>query len=158
MGNIDRLRGHRLTHAGHSAPGLSRPPLRRSQAMRSTRVALAALLFLFICVAAHAALPTFWQTSTEAEFLRGEFENLSLDSYGRLTLGPAATALYESNAPFLWTLVTAPDGTVYAGSGNEGQVFRIAPDGKSSVFFDSEELEVHAIALAPGGGVYVGTS
>ena len=105
-----------------------------------------------------AAVPTFWQVSTESEFLKGEVENLSVDGYGRLTLGPAATALYESNAPFLWTLVTAPDGTVYAGSGNEGQVFRIAPDGKSSVFFDSEELEVHAIALAPGGGLYVGTS
>jgi hypothetical protein len=26
------------------------------------------------------------------------------------------------------------------------------------VFFDSQELEVHAIALAPGGGIYVGTS
>src|SRR3954447_17131791 len=105
-----------------------------------------------------AAVPTFWQGSTESEFLKGEVENLSIDTYGRLTLGPAATPLYESNAPFLWTLVTAPDGTVYAGSGNEGQVFRIAPDGKSSVFFDSDELEVHAIALAPGGGIYVATS
>src|SRR5690242_15544457 len=113
-----------------------------------------------VCAAATltAAVPTFWQVSTEGEFLKGEVENLSIDSYGRLTLGPAATPLYESNAPFLWTLVTAPDGTIYAGSGNEGQVFRIAPDGKSSVFFDSEELEVHAIALAPGGGLYVGTS
>jgi len=116
---------------------------------------------LAICaagVAAMAAVPTFWQVSTETEFLKGEVENLSVDTYGRLTLGPAATALYESNAPFLWTLVTAADGTVYAGSGNEGQVFRITPDGKSSMFFDSEELEVHAIALAPGGGLYVGTS
>src|SRR3954469_10253988 len=127
--------------------------------IRRVRVAVCALAVA--CAAAAAAIaaaPTFWQVSTESEFLKGEVENLSIDTYGRLTLGPAATALYESNAPFLWTLVTAPDGTVYAGSGNEGQVFRIAPDGKSSVFFDSEELEVHAIALAPGGGVYVGTS
>ena len=26
------------------------------------------------------------------------------------------------------------------------------------VFFDAEELEVHAIALAPGGGIYAATS
>ncbi len=47
---------------------------------------------------------------------------------------------------------------MYAGSGNEGQVYRVDPSGKGSVFFDSEELEVHAIAPAPNGGIYVGTS
>jgi hypothetical protein len=115
---------------------------------------------LVICCTAvtYAALPTFWQVSTEAEFLRGEVENLSIDTYGRLTLGPTSTPLYESNAPFLWTVITAPDGSVYAGSGNEGQVFRIDSSGKGALFFDSEELEVHAIAAAPGGGIFVGTA
>jgi sugar lactone lactonase YvrE len=103
-------------------------------------------------------LPTFWQVSTEAEFLRGEVENLSIDSYGRLTLGPTSTPVYESSAPFVWAVVAAPDGATYAGSGNEGQVFRIDPSGKGSVFFDAEELEVHAIAPAPGGGIYAATS
>ena len=126
---------------------------------RRLRVVLSALVLM--CAASFAtiaAVPTFWQVSTEAEFLKGEVENLSIDTYGRLTLGPATTALYESNAPFLWTLLTTADGTLYAGSGNEGQVFRVTADGKSSVFFDSQELEVHAIAPAPGGGLYVGTS
>ncbi len=105
-----------------------------------------------------AALPTFWQVSTEAEFLQGEVENLAIDAYGRLTLGPAATTVYESSAPFLWTLVSGPDGSVFIGSGNEGQVYRVDASGKGSVFFDAEELEVHAIALAPGGGIYAATS
>ncbi|NOT28737.1 MAG: hypothetical protein HOP16_21855 [Acidobacteria bacterium] len=105
-----------------------------------------------------AALPTFWQVSSEADFLQGEVENLAIDSYGRLTLGPAVTTLYESTAPFLWTLVSAPDGSVFVGSGNEGQVYRVDASGRGSVFFDTEELEVHAIALAPGGGIYVATS
>ena len=115
-----------------------------------------------VCLAAgvvSAAVPTFWQVATEAEFLRGEVENLSIDTYGRLALGPSAAPVYESTAPFLWTMVTAPDGAVYVGSGNEGQVHRIEAGGaKGSVFFDAEELEVHAIAPAPGGGLYVGTS
>ena len=115
----------------------------------------------FVGVAAlgvYAAAPTFWQVSTESEFLKGEVENLSIDSYGRLTLGPTATPVYESSAPFVWTLVSAPDGSTYAGTGNEGQVFKTDPSGKTTVFFDAEELEVHAIAFAPGGGLYVGTS
>src|SRR5688572_8964128 len=119
-----------------------------------------AVLLLIVCTAlsVEAALPTFWQVSTEADFLKGEVENLSIDSYGRLTLGPTSTPVYDSSAPFIWTAVALADGTLFAGSGNEGQVYRVDPSGKGSVFFDSEELEVHAIAPVPGGGIYVGTS
>ena len=125
---------------------------------RSIRALVIVALLAATGVALRAAVPTFWQVSTESEFLKGEVENLSIDTYGRLTLGPTATSVYASNAPFVWTLVSAPDGSTYAGSGNEGQVFKTDPAGKTTVFFDAEELEVHAIALAPGGGLYVGTS
>jgi hypothetical protein len=125
---------------------------------RRLRLFVIALAAVGLTTALHAALPTVWQVSTEADFLRGEVENLSIDSYGRLTLGPTSMPVYDSSAPFLWTVVTLPDGSVYAGSGNEGRVFRVDASGKGGVFFDSEELEVHAIVPAPGGGLYVGTS
>ena len=111
-----------------------------------------------VAAAAWAALPTFWQVSTEADFLRGEVENLSIDSYGRVTLGPSSAPVYESSAPFLWTAVALPDGATYVGTGNEGQVLRVDATGAGRVFFDAEELEVHAIAPGPAGGLYVATS
>ena len=125
------------------------------------RISRAALALAAVCAGvslAYAANPTFWQVSNEAEFSKGDVENLSIDSYGRLTLGPSATPIYDASAPFLWSMITAPDGTTYVGSGNEGQVYKLDASGKGSVFFDAEELEVHALALAPGGGLYVGTS
>ena len=125
---------------------------------RRFRLVVLGLAAIGLTTVVHAALPTFWQVSTEADFLRGEVENLSVDSYGRLTLGPTSTPVYDSSAPFLWTVVTLADGSVYAGSGNEGQVFRVDGSGKGAVFFDTEELEVHALAPVPGGGLYVGTS
>jgi hypothetical protein len=66
--------------------------------------------------------------------------------------------VYETSAPFLWAMVPAPDGSLFVGTGNEGKVFRIDPQGKGSLFFDSAELEAHALALAPNGALYVGTS
>jgi outer membrane protein assembly factor BamB len=125
---------------------------------RLPTVALTVLLSAGAAAALQAALPTFWQVSTESEFLRGEFENLSIDSYGRLTLGPTATPLYDTNAPFIWTLIAGQDGNVFAGSGNDGQVFKIDASGKATSFFDAEELEVHALAAGPNGSLYVGTS
>jgi sugar lactone lactonase YvrE len=119
---------------------------------------LLAVLLVLVSTVTYAALPTFWQVSTESELLRGEVENLAIDSFGRLTLGPTSSTIYDASAPFLWTVVNAPDGSLYAGSGNEGQVYKIDASGRGSVFFDTDELEVHAIAPAPGGGVYVATS
>ena len=125
---------------------------------RNVRVAFALAAVCASVSLAYAANPTFWQVSNEAEFAKGDVENLSIDSYGRLTLGPSTSSIYEASAPFLWSMISGPDGSTYVGSGNEGQIYRIDASGKGSVFFDAEELEVHALALAPGGGVYAGTS
>jgi hypothetical protein len=120
--------------------------------------ALAAGVCLAASTALHAATPTFWTVSTQADFLKGDVQDLSIDSDGRVFLGPAAARLAETAAPFLWTLLAASDGTLYAGTGNEGRVLRIARDGKVSTFFDAAELEVHALAPAPNGGLYIATS
>src|SRR3954453_23876735 len=96
-----------------------------------------------------AAAATFWTVATQTDFLKGDVEHLSIDSDGRVFLGPATTQVAETAAPFLWTVLAAPDGTLWAGTGNEGQVLKITRDGKSSTFFDASEMEVHALAPAP---------
>ena len=53
-----------------------------------------------------AATPTFWTVSTQADFLKGDVEDLSIDSDGRMFPGPSASLLAETAAPFLWTVMT----------------------------------------------------
>jgi hypothetical protein len=55
-------------------------------------------------------------------------------------------------------VVPGADGSLFIGTGNDGRVFRVDPQGNGRLLFDAVELEVHAIAPAPGGGLYVGTS
>lgn len=105
-----------------------------------------------------AATPTFWQVATQADLLKGEVDNLAVDNDGRLLLGPRADLVSETSAPVVWTLVSGRDGTLYAGTGNEGKVFRIEPGGRSSVVFDAVELEIHAAAIGSDGTLYVATS
>jgi hypothetical protein len=124
--------------------------------------AVAAAIVLALLPAAWARLaaatPTFWTVSTQADFLKGDVQDLSIDSDGRMFIGPTASVVAETAAPFLWTVIAGADGTLWAGSGNEGLVLKVAKDGKSSTFFDAPELEVHALAPGPNGGLYVGTS
>ena len=122
------------------------------------RVLAAAALIAAAILPLRASSPKFFQAATQNDFLKGDVENLSIDSHGQLTLGPVTELVYETSAPFLWSMVAAPDGTLFVGTGNEGKVFKIDPQGKGSLFFDSTELEAHALALAPNGGLYVGTS
>jgi hypothetical protein len=102
--------------------------------------------------------PKFFQAATQTDFLKGDVENLSIDARGQLMLGPATQLVYETPSPFLWAVVPAPDGSLFIGTGNDGRVFRIDPQGKGAPFFDAAELEAHALALAPNGGLYVGSS
>src|SRR4051812_30700496 len=146
MGAADRTPGERLTH---------RHDYRFSELMR---LYAAVLLAALAVVSLRASSPKFFQAATQNDFLKGDVENLSIDINGQLTLGPATELVYETAAPFLWSMIAEPDGTLFIGTGNEGKVFRVDPQGRGSMFFDSTELEVHALALAPNGGIYVGTS
>src|SRR5687768_12087875 len=118
---------------------------------------LACGVFLLSSVAVRA-IPGFWEAATQADFLRGDVENLSIDEHGRLMLGPEVQRVNDPGVPFIWALLPAADGGHFLGTGNDGKVLRVDKNGTSTVFFDSGEMEVHALAGAPGGGVYVGTS
>jgi len=118
---------------------------------------LLGVAFLFAAASLSAA-PGFWQAATQADFLRGDVDQLSIDEHGRLTLGPALTRVHDAAAPFVWTIAAGPDGAWFLGTGNDGKVIKVDRGGQGSVFYDSTELEVHALAPAPHGGLYVGTS
>ena len=111
-----------------------------------------------IAVRALFAAPGFWQAATQADFLRGEVDQLSIDEHGRLTLGPELTKVQDAAAPFVWTMAAGADGAWFLGTGNDGKVIKVDRNGRGSVFYDSTEMEVHALAAAPNGGLYVGTS
>src|SRR4051812_27910206 len=115
---------------------------------------------VLVCSAAvtRASARNFFQAATQADFLKGEVENLSVDGRGRLVLGPATELVYETPSPFLWTVLPAADGSIFIGTGNDGRVFHVDAQGKGTPFFDAAELEVHAIAPGPNGGLYVATS
>jgi hypothetical protein len=110
-----------------------------------------------LAVTALAAVPTFWRLESQADFLPGEVEGVSINSEGTISLAPAAQVLAEVNDPYFWSL--AVDGArVYLGSGNDGKVYRVEATGESRVLADTNELQVHALAVDRRGNVYAGTS
>jgi len=105
-----------------------------------------------------ASLPIFWSLEGRDDFLAGEVDGLSISSDGIISLAPATRSLYEGTEPFFWSLVSDGRGNLYAGSGNEGKVYRIDAEGNGSVLLDTNELEVHGLAVDRQGNIYAATS
>jgi sugar lactone lactonase YvrE len=111
-----------------------------------------------VAIAALASLPTFWTMENQADFLEGEVEGLSIASDGTITLAPDTRNLYEATDPFFWSLVSDRNGNLYAGSGNEGKVYKITASGDATTVADTNELQVHGLAVDRQGNVFAGTS
>ena len=101
-----------------------------------TALGLAGSIIAGLIAVGHAASPAFWRVSTQAELLRGEVENLSVDASGQLRLAPRTNVVFEATAPFLWSAAYR-DRVLWVGSGSDGKVFRIAPDGTARTIFDA---------------------
>ena len=125
---------------------------------RVLRPLVASLLAAGSIAVAHGSTARFWRVSTQADLLKGQSERLSIDYDGRLVLGPSTRSVFAPTSPFVWCLAQGPDGSVYAGGGNDGIVWHIDREGKSRVAFDAQELEVHALAAAADGALLVATS
>src|SRR5688572_12074677 len=95
--------------------------------MRHTAITLALTALLLSSL---TATPAFWQAATQADFLRGDVEHLSIDEHGRLMLGPEVRTLYDAGVPFVWTVMPGADESFFLGTGNEGKVIRVDRSGK----------------------------
>jgi hypothetical protein len=131
---------------------------RQTRGRPGARISVAGLILAAAVAALHASSPRFFRATSRADFLKGDVQDLSVDNRGQLVLGPAAELIYDTAAPFLWSVIPGADGSLFVGTGNEGRVIRIDAQGKGASFVDTAELEVHALAPAPDGGLFVGTS
>ncbi len=121
------------------------------------RIAAALGLLAALAQPAAAATPQFWRIEGTRAFLEGELDSASVDSEGRLRLGPSLRPLFDPEAPNAWCVVRDAKGALYVGTGNEGRVIRIEGTA-GKVLFDAEELGVHALASGPDGRIYAATS
>ena len=99
-----------------------------------------------------------WQQGKYDDLEKGTSTGVAIRSDGSLVLAPAFTALYTSASAYLWDLASDAEGNVYAAAGSPARVYRITPDGKSSVIFAPQELSVQAIAIDGGGAIFAATS
>ncbi|MDR3700727.1 MAG: hypothetical protein P4L56_13870 [Candidatus Sulfopaludibacter sp.] len=126
--------------------------------MRHPGRALIAAMLIGTSPGAFASGTAAWEMNSYNDFIRGRFTGISLSREGRLSLAPKLDTIFSSDQPVIWSVAEAPDGSLYAATGNRGRVYRIDPAGKSSLLWTAEQPEVFAVAVDQAGIVYAGTS
>src|SRR5437764_12255259 len=117
------------------------------------------LLLLLLCSGLALAQGTrLWKEAGYDDFERGTVKGIAIRSSGVLELAPAFKVLYTSPSTFIWSIAADKDGIVYTATGAPARVYRITPDGKSTIVFEPKELQAQSVAIDTDGAIYVATS
>ena len=130
-------------------------PLARPLRLPLCRAAAAMLL---ITTAAAGSATTAWEMTSYQDFIRGQFQGVSLSRDGRLTLAPKVDTLFSSGQSVVWGVAEGARGVLYVATGHRGRIYQIDPSGASSLLWTAEQPEIFAIATDPHGILYAGTS
>lgn len=98
------------------------------------------------------------EVNTFDDFQEGKFKGTSLDSTGRLFIGPEIKKIPGPAREYYLSLDTGRNGDIYVGTGHKASVFKINRDKTADEVFNSDYLDVYALLVTEGGDIYVGTS
>jgi len=124
-----------------------------------TRIAVLRAAAVFAaCGLLRAATTTSWEMNSYQDYLKGHFSGTALDRDGKLRLAPKIDTLFSSGQAAIWSVVQAPDGSFYAGTGHRGRVYHVTASGANTLVWTSDEPEIFALALDSGGVLYAASS
>lgn len=103
-------------------------------------------------------LASMWKQATKTQFETGDLTGVSVSSTGDVLLTPKLVAVADVKRPYIWSVLPMGDGSTLVGTGHGGEILRVAADGKTTVYADTDELEIQSLAHEALGRVYAGTS
>src|SRR5215467_4426131 len=124
-------------------------------------IASSFLFFLFVLLTAASSVAEgtrTWEQSKFEDLIKGTANGVAIRSNGGLHLAPSFKLLYSTPSTYIWAVEADEAGNVYAATGSPARVYRITPDGKSSIIFQPQELQVQALQVGPGGVIYAATA
>jgi WD40 repeat protein len=122
------------------------------------------ILIGFFSIAIVAAAPLFadgtrtWEQSKFDDLSKGTATGVAIRSQGGLELAPAFKQLYATPSTYIWAIAADDAGNIYAATGAPARVYRITPDGKATIIFEPQELQVQTLEVGPAGVIYAATA
>jgi hypothetical protein len=119
--------------------------------------ALSAAAMAVASLTASAQGTHLWTQSRLEEFEKGTPQGVALASDGTLRMGPGLTERLTTPSTTVWSVAADKTGTAYLGTASPATVLRVGPDGKPFTLFETKDLSVQVVRLAPDGALYAAT-
>ncbi len=126
--------------------------------LRPSRLLVLSLAVFLLSLPLLAEGTRTWEQSKFDDLVKGTADCVALRSTGGLELAPSFKLLYSTPSTYIWAVAADDAGNVYAATGSPARVYRITPDGKSTIIFEPQELQVQALKVGPGGVIYAATA
>src|SRR5215467_3495664 len=107
--------------------------------MRKNNLLFCLTILLIITTKTLAGEPIIWEMSSRTELLKGEARGVSITDTGIVTLAPAVSEVFNTEQAYIWSTAADSSGNVYLGTGHDGKLFRVTPDGKGSLLYKASE-------------------
>ena len=117
---------------------------------------LAATL-LFAVGSSDAAKVKVWQQQLQSHFDKAHFKQARCNQRGRLRLSHQVKTLANLQAMNVWDVIEDKSGNLYAATGDEGKLWQVAPDGKTTLLYSSSESQILCLAQRRMAVIYAGT-
>lgn len=117
-----------------------------------------ALLLALMTAPAFAEGTRTWEQSKFEDLTKGTAKGVAISSRGGLELAPSLKALATTPSTYIWSIAADDAGNIYAAAGAPARLYRITPDGKSSIIFEPKELQVQALIVDKSGAIYAATT
>jgi WD40 repeat protein len=106
---------------------------------------------------AQAGKVKVWHHHTPAHYDKAQLKQAVISSEGAVRLSRQLRPLAGLDATHVWDLAEDKDGNLYVATGDDGKIFKVTADGKTSVVYTSEDSQVLCLAVSPDGSIYAGT-
>jgi hypothetical protein len=123
----------------------------------SRSILLAVALLVLGSSSTWAAKVKVWHQHAPAQYEKAQLQQTVVSSEGALRLSRQLKPLAALNVTHVWDIVEDKAGNLFVATGDEGKIYKVSPDGKVAVAFDSQESQVLCLALAADGAIYAGT-
>src|SRR5262249_41965427 len=122
-----------------------------------SRTTAFAVLLLLPTLAFAGKVKTY-TASAPSHFDKAQIQNAVVTSDGTVRLARELKPLSATiDATRIWDVVEDKAGNLFVATGDDGKIFKITPDGKASVAFDSEDSQILCLTAASDGTVFAGT-
>ncbi len=99
-----------------------------------------------------------WEQSKFEDFGKGTANGVAIRSSGDLELAPTFRSIATTPSTYIWAIASDNAGNVYTATGSPARIYRVTPDGQSTIIFEPQELQVQALVVDKNGTIFAATN